>query len=145
MSSSLNLVQLIGHVGKEPEALKSGKNGSFVRVSLSTTKTYTSETGERKEVVDWHTVYFNNRLGNVVKEHLNKGSYIYVAGELRTTVWQDKENQKRYNTAVYASELKFLDKKPMNKSSSKELSPEQESIPDEAELNAYEEYAEANN
>ncbi len=141
MSSSLNLVQLIGHVSKEPETLKSGKNGSFVRVSLSTVKTYTSETGERKEVVDWHTVYFNNRLGNVVKEHLNKGSYIYVSGELRTTVWQDKENQKRYNTAVYASELKFLDKK--SKSSSKELSPEQESMPNEAELNAYEEYAEA--
>lgn len=143
MSSSLNLVQFIGHVGREPEAVKSGKNGSFVRVSLSTTKSYTSESGERKEVVDWHTVYFNNRLGNVVIEHVNKGSYIYVSGELRTTVWQDKENQKRYNTAVYASELKFLDKKPMNKSSSRELSPEQESIPDEAELNAYEEYTEA--
>lgn len=103
------------------------------------------DVGEHKELVDWDTVYFNNRLGNVAKEHLNKGSYIYVSGELRTTVWQDKGNQKRYTTVVYTSELKFLDKESIKKSgSSAELSPKWKAMPEETELNACEEYTEVN-
>lgn len=139
MSSCLNHVQLIGHVGKELEVLKATSNGSFVRVSLATSKTYTSDEGVRKEIVEWHTVFFNKRLGSIAEKHLSKGAYIYVAGELRTTSWQDKEKQKRYTTAVYASDLKFLDKKSVQKASEKPSKSEATS----EELSSYAEYPEA--
>jgi single-strand DNA-binding protein len=109
--ASLNQVMLIGNLGKAPEELKNSKNGSFVRVSLATTKKYTNEKGQLQDSTQWHTVYFSNKLGKIALDHLTKGSQIYVSGELRHTEWQDKDNQKRFSTAVYASELKFLDKK----------------------------------
>ncbi len=115
---SLNLMQLIGRLGKDPEVLKTTQNGLFVRISLATSKRIINDKEESEEVTEWHTVYFNNQLGKSVVDHLYKGSVIYVSGELRTTEWQNKENQRQFSTGIYASKLLFLDQKPAQELSS---------------------------
>jgi single-strand DNA-binding protein len=109
--SSLNQVMLLGNLGKDPEVLKSTDIGSFVRLSLATSKKFKSKTGEVQEDIQWHTVYLNNNLGKLAATHLKKGAKIFVSGELRTRNWQDKNDVMHRVTAVYAKEIKFLSNK----------------------------------
>ena len=106
--SSVNQVILIGNLGKDPEVLKSTDQGSFVRLSLATSKKLKTKSGEVKEDIQWHTVYLNNGLGRLAATHLKKGAKIFVSGELRTRDWQDKKGELHRVTAIYAREIKFL-------------------------------------
>jgi single-strand DNA-binding protein len=109
--SSVNQVILIGNLGKDPEVLQSTDQGSFVRLSLATSKKVKNKSGEIQEDIQWHTVYLNNGLGRLAATHLNKGAKIFVSGELRTRNWQDKKNETHRLTAIYAREIKFLSSK----------------------------------
>jgi single-strand DNA-binding protein len=106
--SSVNQVNLLGNLGKDPEVLKSTDQGNFVRLSLATSKRFKSKTGEVQEDIQWHTVYLSNGLGKSAATHLKKGAKIFVSGELRTRDWQDKNGETHRITAVYAREIKFL-------------------------------------
>lgn len=125
--SSLNQVNLIGNLGRDPEVLKTTEQGDFVRLSLATTKRYRSKDGKVQEDTQWHTLYLSNGLGRIASNHLKKGARIFISGELRTQEWQDKAGKKHFSTAVYVRELKFLSIKPQEK---------KEELPDSIEENA---------
>lgn len=114
--TSLNKVMLIGNLGKDPEDV-TGK-ASFVRVSMATTRKYRNDRGDLLDNTQWHTVYFSGKLAKLALDYLKKGSKIYVSGELQTNEWKDKDNKRNFSTAVYASELKFLDVRPSDKAES---------------------------
>lgn len=125
--SSLNKVMLIGNLGKDPENLK---KGSFVRISLATTHKYRNENGDVSDSTQWHTVFFNGKLAKIALDYLKKGSKIYISGELRYSEWKDKEGQRRFSTAVHASELKFLDVKHAEKAEELTLSEQEDDSAD---------------
>ncbi len=107
MSGSLNLVQLIGNVGKDPE-LHHLQNGAPVcRLSVATGKDWTDDKGQKHSKTEWHTIVCWKKLAEIVVKYCRKGSKVYVSGELETRSWEDKE-QKRYATEVKADEVKFL-------------------------------------
>jgi single-strand DNA-binding protein len=106
--SSVNVIMLLGNLGKDPEVLKSTDRGAFVRLSLATSKKFKLKTGEVQEDIQWHTVYLSNGLGKSAATYLKKGAKIFITGELRTNEWQDKEGKSHRSTAIYAKELKFL-------------------------------------
>lgn len=113
--SYLNLVMLIGNLGEDPEMLKSGNSGCFVRLSLATNKKYINAWKESVKDTQWHTVYLNNGVGQYAASYLKKGDKVLVSGELRTNEWKDKEGQTRYSTAVYARECRSLASKPQER------------------------------
>ena len=110
---SLNQVMLLGYLGAHPELLK--EKSSFARLSIATTKKYTDAKGKLKEDTQWHTVYVSHGVGKVAMEYLVKGSRVLVTGELRTHEWQDEQGQRKFSTAVYASDLILLDAKAAEK------------------------------
>ncbi len=110
--SSVNQVVLIGNLGKDPVVLKNTEQGSFVRLSLATSKRFKTKAGEIQDDIQWHTVYLSNGIGRLAANHLKKGNKIFVFGELRTRDWQDKNGETHRVTAVYGRELKFLNNKP---------------------------------
>ena len=100
--ASLNKVQLIGHLGADPE-VKSFQNGSKVaNMRIATSESWKDRaTGEKKERTEWSTVaVFGDGLVGVVERFLRKGSKVYVEGQLRTRKWQDQSGQDRYITEV---------------------------------------------
>jgi single-strand DNA-binding protein len=112
----LNVVNLIGNLGRDPEVLKSTDQGDFVKLSLATTKKYRNKTsGQVIEDTQWHTVYLSNGMGRAASANLTKGAKIFISGELRTREWKDKDGKSHYSTAVYARDLKFLSAKPQGK------------------------------
>lgn len=100
--ASLNKVQLIGNLGKDPEVHKTQDGRSIVNFSLATAERWRDKsTGERKEKTEWHTiVIFNEALAQVAEKYLKKGSSVYVEGQLQTRKWVDKNGDDRYSTEV---------------------------------------------
>ena len=106
--SSLNQVNLIGKLGRDPEVLKQSEQGHFVKLSLATIKRYSVKNGYIEEDTQWHTVYVSNGLGRIASTHLKKGARIFISGELRTHQWQDKSGKLHISKAIFAKDLKFL-------------------------------------
>ena len=106
--ASLNKVQIIGHLGADPETrfTASGDPITGIRVA-ATEKWRDKQTGEMKESTEWFRVTFFGRLAEIAAEYLKKGSQVYVEGRLKTEEYE-KDGIKRYATKVIAGELKML-------------------------------------
>ena len=115
MAGSVNKVILIGNLGADPEARSMSSGDPVVNLRLATNETWTDRaSGERRERTEWHrVVIFDERLCEVATKYLQKGSKIYVEGQLQTRKWQDQSGNDRYSTEVvlrrFNSSLQMLD------------------------------------
>jgi len=111
--ASLNKVQLIGHLGKDPETRYMPNGDQVTNITVATSEQWTDKaTNEKREATEWHRVVFFRRLAEIAGQYLKKGSQVYLEGKLKTRKWQDKEGQDRYTTEIHADSLKMLSKRP---------------------------------
>lgn len=106
--SSLNKVTLIGRVGKDPEINTTKAGKKIASFSLATSENWKDKsTGEKKEKTEWHNVVvYNENIAKVVESYVNKGSQIYIEGQLQTRKWQDKDGKDRYTTEIVLQDFK---------------------------------------
>lgn len=115
MAGSLNKVQLIGNLGRDPEVRNTQSGGQIVHLSVATSETWNDrQSGERRERTEWHrVVIFSQPLGDVARQYLRKGSKVYLEGQLQTRKWTDQDGRDRYTTEVvlggYRGQLTMLD------------------------------------
>lgn len=110
--ASLNKVQLIGHLGADPETRYTTSGDAVCTIRLATSKSWRDKaSGEQRESTEWHRVVLYRRLGEVAGQYLRKGSQVYIEGELQTRKWTDKDGIERYNTQVVAEGMKMLGKR----------------------------------
>ena len=100
--SSLNMVQLIGNLGGDPETKDLNNGGELCKFSLATTEKWKRE-GEKQERTDWHKVVVFGKLAEICSEYLEKGHKVYIQGQLRTRTWDDDDGNTRYMTEVVLS------------------------------------------
>ncbi|MCX8959072.1 single-stranded DNA-binding protein [Erwinia psidii] len=101
-SRGVNKVILVGNLGQDPE-IRYIPNGSAVAtLSLATSESWRDkQSGEQKEVTEWHRVVLFGKLAEVAGEYLRKGSQVYIEGQLQTRKWHDQQNGvDRYSTEV---------------------------------------------
>lgn len=107
--ASLNKVQLIGHLGADPETRYTGSGDAVTNIRLATSDTWKDKTtGEQKEATEWHRVVFYRRLAEIAGQYLKKGSQVYIEGRLKTRKWTDKDGVEKYTTEIEATEMKML-------------------------------------
>lgn len=106
--SSLNKVQIIGNLGKDPEARSLSNGNEVVNLTVATSESWTDKsTGEKKEKSEWHRiVIFNQHLAKVAKSYLKKGSKVYLEGQLQTRKWTDQAGVEKYSTEIVLSQFK---------------------------------------
>ena len=115
MAGSVNKVILIGRLGSDPEVRVSQDGNKIVRLSLATSDSWKDkQTNEKKEKTEWHRiVIFANGLADIAEKYLNKGSKIYVEGQIQTRKWTDQAGVEKYTTEIvlqsYNSSLTMLD------------------------------------
>ncbi len=113
MARGINKVILVGNLGQDPEKRAMPDGRAVANISVATSKSWKDKnTGEQQERTEWHKVVFFDRLAEVVGQYLNKGSQVYVEGELRTRKWQDKDGNDRWSTEVVANEMQMLGGRP---------------------------------
>ena len=111
MSGSVNKVILIGNLGKDPEVRRLENGAVLASFSIATSESYVDkQSGDKKEITDWHDIVLWRGLAEVAEKYLVKGSKIYVEGKLKKRSWQDKEGVTRYRTEVVGDEMTILSK-----------------------------------
>lgn len=110
--ASLNKVQLIGHLGRDPEARTFPDGGMVVNMAIATTESWKDKnTGEKKELTEWNRVVVNGKLAEICNQYLRKGSLVYVEGSLRTRKYQ-KDGVDHYATEIRADQMRMLGGRP---------------------------------
>jgi single-strand DNA-binding protein len=108
-SRGVNKVILVGNVGKDPDQREMPGGGIVVNLTLATSETWKDKnTGQNQERTEWHRVVFFNRLAEIVRDYVRKGSKIYIEGSLRTRSWE-QDGVTKYATEIVAAEMQMLD------------------------------------
>jgi single-strand DNA-binding protein len=110
MNALKNKVQLIGHVGQEPE-IKTFEGGKkLANITLATNENYTNNKGEKVEQTEWHRITAWGKLADLIDKYVIKGKEIAIEGKLTHRSYDDKDGNKRYITEIVATELLLLGK-----------------------------------
>lgn len=111
MSTLRNKVQLIGHLGNNPEIITLDTGKKLAKFSLATNETYKNASGEKVTNTDWHNLIAWNKTAEIVEQYLEKGREIAIEGKLTSRSYDDKDGNKRYVTEVVVNELLLLGNK----------------------------------
>jgi single-strand DNA-binding protein len=109
MARSINKAILVGNVGKDPDVKFLPSGMAVANFTLATSERFKDKSGESQERTEWHNLTAYQRLAEIVRDYVKKGSKLYVEGRIQTRSWDDKEtNQKRYRTEIVVNDLVLL-------------------------------------
>ncbi|EFD5004277.1 single-stranded DNA-binding protein [Escherichia coli] len=88
-------------MGKDPEVRYIPNGGAVANLQVATSESWRDkQTGEIKELTEWHRVVLFGKLAEVAGEYLRKGAQVYIEGQLRTRSWDDNNGVTRYVTEI---------------------------------------------
>lgn len=107
--ASVNKVIIVGNLGRDPETRYMPNGEAVTNVAVATTESWKDkQSGEKKELTEWHRITFYRKLAEIAGQYLKKGSQVYVEGRLQTRKWTDKEGVERYTTEIIADTMQML-------------------------------------
>ncbi len=106
---SLNRVQLIGNLTRDPELRYTPQGVAVCTFGVATNREWTIESGEKKEEAEFHRVVAWNKLAEICNQFLTKGRKVFVEGRLQTRQWEAQDGVKRQQTEIVASDMIILD------------------------------------
>lgn len=107
--AGINKVIIVGFLGNDPEVRTMPAGDLVVNISVATSESWTDKnTGEKKEVTEWHRIVIYRKLAEIAAQYLRKGSQVYIEGRLKTRKWQDNNGQDRYTTEIQSDNLQML-------------------------------------
>lgn len=98
--SSLNRVDLIGNLTREPEVRYTNDNKPIANVSIATSESWKDQSGQKQERTEYHRVVVFGNLADVVGKYLTKGSKVMFSGKLQTRKWTDQQGVEKYTTEI---------------------------------------------
>jgi len=111
MQSITNKVQLIGHLGSDPE-VKDIETGKMLRVNIATDASYKDKDGKKVDDTHWHNLVAWNKTAELAGDLFKKGRMVAVEGTLVNNNYEDKDGNKRFTSQVRIEKFLMLDKKP---------------------------------
>lgn len=109
MARSLNRVQLIGNLTRDPELRYTPSGTAVCTFALATNRSWTTDTGDKKEETEFHRIVAWNKLGELCSQFLTKGRKVYVEGRLANRSWTTQDGQQRNTVEVIIDDMILLD------------------------------------
>ncbi|WP_317205089.1 single-stranded DNA-binding protein [Janthinobacterium sp.] len=107
--ASVNKVIIVGNLGRDPEIRYLPSGDAIANIAVATSyKSKDRNTGEQKELTEWHRISFFGRLAEIAGQYLKKGSSVYVEGRLQTRKYTDKDGVEKYATDIVAEQMQML-------------------------------------
>ena len=106
---SLNRVQLIGNLTRDPELRYTPSGTAVCSVGLATNRSWTTDTGEKREETEFHRIVAWNKLAELCSQLLTKGRKVYVEGRLTTRTWTGQDGNQRTTTEIVIDDMILLD------------------------------------
>jgi single-strand DNA-binding protein len=108
MAQGLNKVMVIGYLGRDPEMRFTPSGKSVANFSIACSRSWKTTEGETRSETEWFNVVAWEKLAEISKEHLKKGSRVYVEGRLQSHSWQDNEGNQHNSVEIVARDILFL-------------------------------------
>lgn len=126
MARSLNRVQLIGNLTRDPE-LRYTPNGTAVcSFGLATNRGWTTESGEKHEEAEFHRIVAWNKLAELCSQFLVKGRKVYLEGRLSTRNFTAQDGTAKSITEIVISDMILLDSKKQESDIEEEVEKKEE-------------------
>lgn len=106
---SLNQVQLIGNLTRDPEIRYTPSGTAVCTFGIATNRQWVTESGERKEDVEFHRIVAWQKLAEICSKFLSKGRKVYVQGRLQTRSWKGQDGNDRQTTEIVIEDMIILD------------------------------------
>src|SRR3954452_3176008 len=107
--ASFNKVILLGNLTRDPEVRYTPKGSAVCDLGIAINRSYTLESGEKREEVTYVDVVLWSRLAEIAGEYLKKGRPVFVEGRLQLDSWDDKTSgQKRTKLKVIGENMQML-------------------------------------
>ena len=106
--ANLNKVFLIGRLTADPELKKTPNEKSVCSFSIAINRR--SAKGE-KPIADFIDCVAWNGQAEFVSKYFEKGSPIFVGGEIHVRPWKDKDGNNRRAIEVIGNDIQFVDSK----------------------------------
>ena len=111
--ANLNKVLLLGNVTRDPEVRYTPKGSAVCDLGVAVNRTYTTDSGEKREEVTFVDVVLWSRLAEIAGEYLKKGRPVFIEGRLQLDTWDDKQSgQKRSKLRVIGETMQLLGSRP---------------------------------
>lgn len=105
---SLNKVMLIGNLTRDPNLRFTPNNTAVCSFGLATNRTWSSDSGDKQESVEFHNIVAWTKLAEICGQLLHKGDKVYVDGRLQTRSWQGDDGVERRITEVVIENMIML-------------------------------------
>jgi len=109
VARSLNKVQLIGNLTRDPELRYTPSGKAVCTISLATNRQWVTEAGEKKEEVEFHRLVAWGKLAEVCSQFLRKGRKTFFEGRLQTRKWTGQDGAQRTTIEIIVSDMIILD------------------------------------
>jgi single-strand DNA-binding protein len=108
---SMNRVELIGYLGKDPAIYEYSDGSAMAIMRLATNRFYKSSQGATVKETQWHTAkLWGKQQIDKIRNYLITGSHILVSGELEYRTFQGRDGQTRSMTMIRVKYLVDLDR-----------------------------------
>ena len=102
----MNYVSMIGRLTKTPDIRQTNTGKNVCSFTLAVNRRYKDADG--KTTADFFSVQAWEKLAELCARYLDKGSKVFVSGELRNRSYEAKDGTKRTITEIVAEQLEFL-------------------------------------
>ena len=114
-SRSLNLVQIIGNLTRDPELRYTPNGAAVCTFGVATNRSWTpTDGGETREEVEFHNIVSWGKLADLCSQLLRKGRKVYCSGRLQTRHWETPDGQRRDRTEIVLDQMILLDSRGFN-------------------------------
>jgi single-strand DNA-binding protein len=112
MSKSVNKVMLVGNLTRDPELKQTEGKKSLCIFGLATNRSWTTETGEKREEPEFHRIVAWDKWAEVCNRYLAKGRKVYLEGRLQSHTYTGQDGIEKTGVEVVLEDLVFVDSMP---------------------------------
>lgn len=99
---SINLILLMGHLGKNPELKFTQTQKPFCKFSLATSE----KRGDNEETI-WHNIVLWGKAAEIADKYLTKGDLVWIEGTQRNRTYE-KDGETKYTSEVSAYKMTMI-------------------------------------
>lgn len=108
---NLNRIELIGHLGKDPETKILPSGHQVTTLKLATSEAYKNKDGSWQQQTEWHTLILWAKLAEYAAQHFSKGEKIYAEGKLKYREFTTPEQGRKKVAEIQVDRIFSLEKK----------------------------------
>jgi single-strand DNA-binding protein len=104
---NFNKAIIIGRLTKDPETRTTPNGQTVASIGVATNRVWNSNSGEKQEKVEFHSIVAWGKLAEICGQYLTKGQLALFEGRLETRTWEGQDGVKRSKTEIVAENMQM--------------------------------------